>query len=165
MQVSIRKYKDTDVKEMVRIWNEVIEEGNAFPQEELLNENTGKLFFDSQTYCAVAENNEGNILGMYILHPNNVGRCGHICNASYAVSLEARGLHIGEKLVKDCLEQGRNHGFRILQFNAVVATNIHARHLYERLGFKQLGTIPQGFRMENGHYEDICLYYYEFFQE
>lgn len=69
------------------------------------------------------------------MHPNNVGRCGHICNASYAVSSKSRGLHIGEKLVKDCLIQGREHGFRVLQFNAVVASNIHARHLYERLGF------------------------------
>ena len=101
------------------------------------------------------------IMGLYILHPNNVGRCGHICNASYAVRSESRGLHIGEKLVLDCLEQGKKHGFGVLQFNAVVATNVHARHLYERLGFVQLGTIPNGFRMKDGSYEDICPYYHE----
>ncbi len=63
----------------------------------------------------------GCIYGLYILHPNNVGRCGHICNAS----------------------------------------NTHARHLYERLGFVQLGVIPGGFRMKDGHDEDICPYYHE----
>lgn len=68
----------------------------------------------------------GRIYGMYILHPNNVGRCGHICNASYAVDRESRGLHIGEKLVSDCLAQGKAHGYRVLQFNAVVASNVHA---------------------------------------
>ena len=161
MVVSIRKYRQDDIKDLVRIWNEVVEEGIAFPQEELLDENSGKAFFDSQTYCGVAEDKEGKIYGLYILHPNNVGRCGHICNASYAVSSDSRGLHIGEKLVKDCLVQGKENGFRILQFNAVVATNVHARHLYERLGFKQLGTIPTGFRMKDGHYEDICPYYYK----
>ena len=46
-------------------------------------------------------------------------------------------------------------GFRILQFNAVVATNIHARHLYQRLGFIELGTIPGGFRMPDGSFADI----------
>lgn len=71
----------------------------------------------------------------------------------------ARGLHIGEKLVADCLTQGKKQGFKILQFNAVVASNVHARHLYERMGFTQLGTIPKGFRMKDGHYEDICPYY------
>jgi ribosomal protein S18 acetylase RimI-like enzyme len=146
---------------MINIWNEVVDEGIAFPQEELLTLKTGDAFFSSQTYCAVAEDRERRkIYGLYILHPNNVGRCGHICNASYAVNSESRGLHIGEKLVTDCLIQAKQHEFRIIQFNAVVATNTHARHLYERLGFKQLGTIPGGFRMKGGHFEDICPYYH-----
>ena len=80
---------------------------------------------------------------------------------SYAVASDARGQHIGEKLVLDCLRMGRKLGFRVLQFNAVVESNIHARHLYERLGFIQLGTIPGGFRMKDGRYENICPYYHE----
>lgn len=128
---------------------------------EPLTQETGKAFFHSQTYCGIAEDEAGKILGLYILHPNNVGRCGHICNTSYAVASDARGLHIGEQLVKDSLQKGKVNGFRLLQFNAVVATNTHARHLYERLGFQQLGTIPHGFRMKDGHYEDICPYYHE----
>ncbi len=162
MQIIIREYKEKDLPEMIRIWNEVVEDGVAFPQEECLDEITGKEFFAGQTYSAVAEDTDtGTIYGLYILHPNNVGRCGHICNASYAVSRDSRGIHIGEKLVSDCLVQGRKCGYGVLQFNAVVATNTHARHLYERLGFKQLGVIPKGFRMKDGHYEDICPYYHE----
>ena len=162
MQIIIREYKEKDLPEMIRIWNEVVEDGVAFPQEECLDEITGKEFFAGQTYSAVAEDiDTGTIYGLYILHPNNVGRCGHICNASYAVSRDSRGIHIGEKLVSDCLVQGRKCGYGVLQFNAVVATNTHARHLYERLGFKQLGVIPKGFRMKDGHYEDICPYYHE----
>ena len=79
------------------------------------------------------------------ISPLHVGRCGHICNASYAVNRDARGLHIGERLVKDCLEQGKAHGFGVLQFNAVVATNLHARHLYERLDFIQLAPYREAF--------------------
>ena len=63
--------------------------------------------------------------------------------------------------MKDCIEKAHEKGFRILQFNAVVAMNIHARHLYERLGFIQLGTIKGGFRMKDGSFEDICPYYRE----
>ena len=156
----IRKYNENDLPKMAEIWNEIVEEGIAFPQEECLTPDSAKKFFASQSYCGVFEDG-GKILGLYILHPNNVGRCGHICNASYAVDRESRGLHIGEKLVSDCLAQGKAHGYRVLQFNAVVASNVHARHLYERLGFKQLGTIPGGFRMNDGSYEDICPYYHE----
>ena len=161
-QIRVRGYEDKDLSSMIQIWNEVVEEGIAFPQEELLDEMTGAAFFASQTYCGIAEDeNSHRIYGLYILHPNNVGRCGHICNASYAVSAESRGNHIGEKLVLDCLYQAKEHGFEILQFNAVVESNVHARHLYERLGFVRLGTIPRGFRMKDGHFENICPYYYE----
>lgn len=155
----IREYEEKDLGQMISIWNEVVEDGIAFPQEEVLDAASGKEFFASQSYTGVAEEN-GQIAGLYILHPNNVGRCGHICNASYAVSSACRGQHIGEKLVLDCLTKAKELGFRVLQFNAVVESNVHARHLYERLGFVQLGTIPGGFRMKNGHYENICPYYH-----
>lgn len=155
----IRNYNENDVKAMIAIWNEIVEEGVAFPQEELLDQDTGKEFFASQSYVGVAQEEE-KIVGLYILHPNNVGRCSHICNASYAVSSKERGRHIGEKLVKDCLVMAKQTGFKVLQFNAVVESNVHARHLYERLGFKQLGVIPGGFRMKDGTYENICPYYH-----
>lgn len=158
----VRAYREQDIPAMIKIWNEVVEEGAAFPQEDFLAEQTGAVFFGEQSYCGVVEKVESReILGLYILHPNNVGRCGHICNASYAVASGHRGLHIGEKLVLDCIKQAERIGFRVLQFNAVVASNTHARHLYERVGFTQLGTIPGGFRMKDGRYEDICPYYIE----
>ena len=158
--MTIREYTQKDLKAMIAIWNEVVEEGVAFPQEELLTKQKGDVFFGSQTFCGIAEEN-GSVYGLYILHPNNVGRCGHICNASFAVSSESRGKHIGELLVKHCIETAGKKGFGILQFNAVVESNLHARHLYERLGFRQLGVIPKGFRMKDGRYENICPYYIE----
>ena len=154
----IREHTEADLKQMITIWNEIVEEGIAFPQEDCLDMESGKAFFAAQSYTGVADA-DGKIVGLYILHPNNVGRCGHLCNASYAVSSSVRGQHIGEKLVTDCLNKAKELGFRVLQFNAVVESNIHARHLYERLGFVQLGTIPGGFRMKDGHYENICPYY------
>ena len=158
--MEIRSYRQDDIAEMVGIWNEVVRDGIAFPQEEELDLASGSAFFASQTYCGVAEE-DGRVIGLYILHPNNVGRCGHIANASYAVNSAARGKGAGRLLVEDSLAQGKAHGFRVLQFNAGVATNAGARHLYEKLGFVQLGTIPGGFRMPDGTYVDICPYYHE----
>ena len=157
---AVREYSECDIPGMISVWNEVVREGDAFPQEEPLDEQSGAEFFALQSRCGVAEA-DGDIVGMYILHPNNVGRCGHICNASYAVSSGYRGQHIGEALVRDCMKAAKELGFRILQFNAVVADNVAARRLYERLGFTQLGTIPGGFRMADGKFADICPYYIE----
>ena len=94
------------------------------------------------------------------VYKRQVGRCGHICNASYAVEKEIRGQHIGEKLVIHCLGKAKDLGFRILQFNAVVKSNKSALHLYEKLGFVKLGTIPGGFLMKDGTYEDIIPHYH-----
>ena len=155
----VRKYRSGDIPAMMDIWNRVVRDGIAFPQEEELTPETAEAFFAGQSHCGVAEEN-GEIAGMYILHPNNVGRCGHICNASYAVRFDMRGRRVGEALVKDCLAMGKALGFGILQFNAVVRTNASARQLYEKLGFVQLGIIPGGFRMADGRYEDIVPYYH-----
>lgn len=157
-----REYEASNLTEMTRIWNEVVEEGNAFPQIDTLDDEKAAEFFSSQTVCGVAQDKiSGRILGLYILHPNNIGRCGHIANASYAVSSDLRGSHIGEKLVTDCLKRAKRSGFRLLQFNAVVESNLHARHLYERLGFTCLGRIPGGFRNRADIYENIFIYYKE----
>lgn len=162
MTVQVRAYTKSDNKEAVKIWNQVVEDGVAFPQTELLNEESGDKFFREQSFTGIAyDADSGEVMGLYILHPNNVGRCGHICNASYAVRRDARGQHIGEKLVTHCMQKGKELGFCILQFNAVVASNQYALRLYEKLGFVRLGTIPGGFLMKDGHYEDIIPHYHE----
>ncbi|MCH5323620.1 MAG: GNAT family N-acetyltransferase [Eubacterium sp.] len=161
MKIKIKQLESHDVPAAIEIWNQVVEDGVAFPQDEPLNETSGAEFFAMQSFTGVAyDEDSGEIVGLYILHPNNVGRCGHICNASYAVKRDMRGQHIGEQLVTHCLRQAKTLGFGILQFNAVVKTNTAALKLYEKLGFVQLGIIPKGFLMKEGHYEDIIPHYY-----
>lgn len=154
----IRPFESADTLVAIRIWNRVIADGVAFPQLYYLDEQSGAAFFMNQTHTAVAEEN-GEILGLYILHPNNEGRCGHIGNASYAVRHDVRGQKIGEALIRDSLRTAKEKGFRLMQFNAVVKNNHAALHLYEKLGFVKLGEIPGGFRMKDQTYQDIVLFY------
>ncbi len=160
VSIKIRKYTEADLSQMIAIWNEIVEEGVAFPQEEPLTLKDAKYFFAEQSYTGVAEE-DGKIIGLYIVHPNNVGRCGHIANASYGVKSGQRGKRIGEKLVLDSLEVAKTLEFRIMQFNAVLAMNKGAIHLYKKLGFTQLGLIPGGFKQKNGQYEDMYIFYKE----
>lgn len=158
--IKIVRYHKKHIKEAIAIWNEVVIDGVAFPQTDCLDEVTGDGFFSSQTYTGLAFSGD-ELVGLYILHPNNVGRCGHICNASYAVRSTARGKGIGKALVEHCIKRGAVEGFKILQFNAVVASNKTALSLYKKLGFTQLGVIPKGFLNKNGVYEDIIPHYIE----
>ncbi|WP_367397829.1 GNAT family N-acetyltransferase [Clostridium bornimense] len=146
--------------EMIKIWNEVVNDGKAFPQVEELSVEEANKFFADQSFCAVAEI-DSEVVVLYILHPNNIGRCGHIANSSYAVKSSKRGNNIGEKLVRHSLEKAKELGFRIMQFNAVVSSNKGAIHLYEKIGFEKVGVVKKGFLNKDNKYEDIILFYYD----
>ena len=159
MELEMKEFKEGQLSEMTEIWNDVVEEGVSFPGDRVLTEQKALEMFREQTstVCAVLN---GTVVGVYILHPNNFGRCGHIANASYAVRRGYRGEGIGRKMVRHCLDNAKEKGFRGLQFNAVVATNQAAIHLYENLGFERIGTIKEGYRLKDGGYEDIHIFYY-----
>jgi L-amino acid N-acyltransferase YncA len=160
MRALIREYQVKDVEDMTEIWNEVVSEGVAFPQTEPMSAVEARDFFPPPELLRRGGSGRADCGVIYILHPNNVGRCAHIANASYAVSSSARGMKIGEELVRHSLCQAKALGYGVLQFNAVVKSNLGAIRLYETLGFVRLGTIPKGFRLKDGSFEDILIFYY-----
>lgn len=85
METRIRPYGESDLMAIQKIWNSVVEGGDAFPGETPLSLRECRDYFARQSLTAVAET-EGRVAGLYILHPNNIGRAGHIANASYAVA-------------------------------------------------------------------------------
>lgn len=157
--MEIIKYNKKYLEEAMCIWNNIIEDGIYFPQIDVLKdlEEVDK-YFSSQDYTGLAIEEE-KVYGVYILHPNNIGRCGHICNASYAVDKNIRGKGVGEALVRDCIKQGAKLGYKILQFNAVVLSNEAAHRLYKKIGFNEIGIVKKGYLNKNNEYEDIVLYY------
>lgn len=97
-EVILRAYERRDAAGAVKIWNDITRTGNAFPGEiEYTAESINSLFQEqTRTVCALLDE---QVAGFYILHPNNIGRCAHIANASYGVSHAVRGHGIGRRLV------------------------------------------------------------------
>ena len=157
--MTIRDYQSDDLSGAAALWNGIVAQGDSFPGDTPLSDEEADRYFHAQSRTAVAVE-DGRIVGLYVLHPNNIGRCAHIANASYAVMPGLRGRGIGRALVTNSLESARALGFRGLQFNAVVASNERARALYESLGFERIGMIPGGFRNKDDVYEDMYIYYH-----
>lgn len=155
----IREYEEKDLPAMIGIWNAVVMADNAFPQTSPLTIGEAKEFFQAQTHTAVAED-DGVVTGLYILHPNGIGHLGKNANASYAVGKDYRGRHIGEALVSDSLVVAKQLGFHNLQFNAVLASNTSALHVYAKLGFRSLGILKDGYLHDDGSWEDLRLFYH-----
>lgn len=47
-----------------------------------------------------------------------------------------------------------------MQFNAIVESNKSALHTYKSLVFKEVGMIPQGFRLKDGSYSNMYIVLY-----
>jgi L-amino acid N-acyltransferase YncA len=88
---------------------------------------------------------DGRILGTARYGPNWPGRGAHVANASFVVDPAAGGRGVGRALAERVLADARAAGFAAMQFNAVVATNSAAIALWESLGFRILGTVPEAF--------------------
>jgi GNAT superfamily N-acetyltransferase len=143
---------------MTAIWNDILEDGLAFPGEEFYSESGFEEFLKTQAAvtCMFAD---GKLAGYYKLLSNNIGRCSHIANAGYAVSKAFRGKGLGSPLVCRSVRQARELGFRGMQFNAVVAGNKAAIHIYQKNGFEIIGTVPGGFRLKSGEFSDMHIMY------
>lgn len=158
MNVVLRKYQESDIKQLTKIWNEIIEGGVSFPNEVPLSEEEARRMFEEQTEVVCA--NSGDVIaGFYILKPNGIGRCAHVANALYGVKTEYRGSGIGRQLVLHSLQTAKEDGFFGLQYNTVVATNFSAIELYKKIGFTLVGTITNGYRILDNTFVDLLIFY------
>jgi L-amino acid N-acyltransferase YncA len=113
-------------------------------------------WFQADTRTYVAENG-GRIVGTYILRPNQSGGGSHVANAAFMVAPDARGQGIGRAMAEHCLSEARRLGFRAMQFNFVVSTNDSAVRLWQKFGFKIVGTLPGAFRHPEKGYIDVYV--------
>ncbi|MDR0904991.1 MAG: GNAT family N-acetyltransferase [Oscillospiraceae bacterium] len=158
MQLTVAPYAPSDLTACTEIWNDILDDGISFPGTELLSESDMARYLAEQS-AVTCVSSGGVICGFYILHPNNIGRCSHVANATYCVSKNFRGRGVGRQLVPASLAEAKSLGFRGIQFNAVVAGNVAAVTLYKNNGFNIVGTIPGGFRLKDGTYSDMYIMY------
>jgi ribosomal protein S18 acetylase RimI-like enzyme len=98
---------------------------------------------DRETFVAVEEE---HILGTYYLKANQAGGGDHVANCGYIVHPEATGRGIARQMCEHSLEHARARGFRAMQFNFVVSSNVRAIRLWQTLGFEIMGRLPLAFR-------------------
>ena len=56
MEITVREFRSEDTKDAIAIWNEVVDQGKAFPQLEDLGVEDGEAFFKEQSYTGIAVN-------------------------------------------------------------------------------------------------------------
>lgn len=108
-------------------------------------EEISRYWFGPTHEVFVAEDDKGTILGTYYLMANQAGGGAHVANCGYMTAPAAQGKGIARAMCEHSLIRAAERGFRAMQFNHVVSTNIRAVALWQRLGFDIVGTLPQAF--------------------
>ena len=157
--VTFSTYSQAEVPQLTTIWNDILADGLEFARETPFSESEFSVFLAKQT-AVTCIYLDGSLVGFYILHPNDEGRRAHIANASFAMDKAFRGKGLGKQLVAHCLEEAREKRFKGIQFNAVVADNYSAIHIYQSLGFQLIGSVPDGFRSKDGSFHDLLIMYH-----
>ncbi|MFH0130985.1 GNAT family N-acetyltransferase [Variovorax sp. VaC1] len=116
------------------------------------------------TATFVACNDEGTVLGTYVIKPNQPGQGAHVSNCGYVVSDAARGLGVASALCEHSQQEAIRMGFRAMQFNFVVSTNEGAVRLWRKMGFDIVGTLPGAFRHPQHGYVDAFVMFKQLLQ-
>lgn len=128
------------------IFQEVVAKGDTYAYSPEITEAEARAMWTTPpARCFVLEH-EGQVVGGYMLRPNQPGLGDHVANAGYMVGSQWRGRGFASKMCEHSLAIAREAGFYAMQFNFVVSTNTTAVRLWEKHGFSVIGRVPKGFR-------------------
>ncbi len=130
------------------LFADAVASGDGYPQAPPLTRGMFDATWVNPVTLAVAARLDGAVVGAYYLKPNFPGRAAHIANAGYVVASAHRRAGIGRLLVEDSIGRAPLLGFDAIQFNLVFVTN-PARALYEELGWREIGRLPEAVEGED----------------
>ena len=157
----IRPYSPDDWDAVWTILEPVFRAGETYPVPRDISAADAKAAWTSgakQVFVAV-DDSSGHCLGTYYLRPNFEGAASHICNCGYVVSEQARGKGVAARMCEHSQTQAIARGYRAMQYNLVVSTNESAVHLWQKMGFAIIGTIPEAFRHPRLGFVDAHVMY------
>ena len=164
--MEIRRYKESDWEQIWSIIEKVFRTGETYPYPPDITEKEAYskwIEAPQVTYVCieVCSENNNKILGTYYIKPNQPELGAHVCNCGYIVSENARGKGVATTLCEHSQQVAIDLGFRAMQYNLVVSTNTAAIHLWKKLGFEIIGTLPKAFKSKSLGYIDALLMYKE----
>ncbi len=155
----LRPAAPSDADAIWSLFQAAIAGGDAFVfSPETTRDEALNYWFQHGSFSYLVER-DGQILGVYVVKPNQPGLGSHVANAAYTVAPAARGHGIGRALGEHSLREAKRRGYRAMQFNAVVATNEPAVRLWTSLGFRIVGTLPGAFHHRTLGFVDLLVMY------
>ena len=159
MSISIQPAVMEDFPKIWEIFRLIIKPGDTVPFAPDTSFDEAKDIWMGHGHYFYKVMLEGIIVGTYNIKPNFPGLGSHVANGSYMVHPEHQGKKIGYQMIMHSLEEAKRLGFKAMQFNLVVSTNIPAIKLYQKVGFKIVGQLPKAFNhMQLGYVDAYVMH-------
>jgi L-amino acid N-acyltransferase YncA len=143
----IREFTDADWPSVWPIFREVVAAGDTYAYDPAWSSEQARAVWVEPPPGRTVVACEGpSVLGTAKVGPNRPGPGSHVATASFMVAAGARGRGVGRALGEYALSWAREQGYAAMQFNAVVETNHAAVRLWQALGFRIIGTVPEAFQ-------------------
>ncbi|MEV7630078.1 GNAT family N-acetyltransferase [Actinoplanes sp. NPDC089786] len=145
--MEIREATAADWPHIYPFWARIVEAGETYAYPENLDQHEAAALWMEPAPAHVVVAVEGErVLGSAKMGPNRPGRGAHIGTASFMVDPDVRGRGVGRALGDYVVRWLSDAGYHGIQFNAVVESNVAAVNLWQALGFRIIGTVPESFR-------------------
>ena len=142
----IREYIDTDWPSIWPIFHRIVTAGETYAYDPAWSsEQARDVWVETPPGRTVVACEGPHVLGTAKMGPNRPGPGSHVATASFMVAEDARGHGVGRALGEYALSWAREQGYAAMQFNAVVESNSAAVRLWQALGFRIIGTVPEAF--------------------
>lgn len=142
----IRQYNETDWPSVWPIFREVVSAGDTYAYDPAWSSDEARrIWVEAPPGPTVVACEGSRVLGTAKMGPNRPGPGSHVATASFMVVGEARGRGVGRALGDYVISWAREQGYAAMQFNAVVESNHGAVRLWQVLGFRIIGTVPEAF--------------------
>jgi len=157
--LEIRPARQEDAASIWRVIGPAIRAGETYALDRDMSEADALAYWlgdDRETFVA---EEDGDVVGTYYVRVNQAGGGRHVCNCGYVTSPAATGRGVARAMCAHSLAHARNRGFRAMQFNFVVSTNIRAVALWQSFGFEIVGRLPRAFdHPVHGHVDALVMF-------
>jgi RimJ/RimL family protein N-acetyltransferase len=161
-EVVLRAPRMSDLDDFLEFINSLVDEGADILVSEKTTRDAeadwlGRLLTDiekDRVICVCAEV-AGKVVGNSDVH-KGAGKRSHTGALGVALREGYRDEGIGTEMLRILADESRKAGLKLLRLS-FFDSNQRARHVYEKVGFREVGRIPKAIRKGEGYVDEVYM--------
>jgi ribosomal protein S18 acetylase RimI-like enzyme len=143
--MNIRRADATDRAAIWRIMQPIVGAGETYALPHDMSEVDALAYWHAPGHDVWICERDGDVVGTYYMRANQPGGGAHVANCAYMTAPWATGQGVARAMCAHSLQQAKAGGFRAMQFNFVLMSNVRAVRLWQTFLFQIVGRIPEAF--------------------